>query len=211
MSALDLGLEQHGDTRFYGVAVGQVTSNQDPRGLGRVKLKFPWWSDNDESHWARIACFMAGPERGAFFLPEVDDEVLVAFEHGDIHRPYVIGALWNGQAKPPADNANGNNDVRLIKSRSGHLIRLDDTEGSEKIEIIDKEGTNSITIDSKQNTVTIKADKDMVIEAPRGKISLTAQKIEIKSSADTKVQAQANMDVKASGTLTVKGATVNIN
>lgn len=211
MSALDPEIEQRSDNRFYGVAVGQVTNNQDPQGLGRVKLKFPWWSDDDESHWARVACFMAGSGRGAFFLPEVDDEVLVAFEHGDIHRPYVIGALWNGQAKPPADNASGKNDIRLIKSRSGHTVRLDDTEGAEKIAIVDKGGTNSITIDSKQNTITIKADKDVVIEAPQGKIRLTAQNIEIKSSADTKVEAQASMDVKANGTLNVKGATVNIN
>lgn len=211
MSPFDIGTEQRGDNRIYGVVVGQVTDNKDPQHLGRVELKFPWWSDSDKSHWARIATFMAGSERGAFFLPEVGDEVLVAFEHGDIHRPYVIGALWNGEAKPPFDNADGKNNLRFIKSRSGHLIRLDDTENAEKIEIIDKTGNNSITIDSKENTITIESAKDVIIQAPQGRISLSAQNIEIESTADTKVEAQTTLDLKASANLTIKGQMVNIN
>lgn len=204
--------EQRGDNRIYGVVVGQVTNNKDdPQHLGRVKLTFPWWSDSEESNWARIANFMAGSERGAFFLPEVGDEVLVAFEHGNINRPYVIGALWNGEAKPPADNADGKNNLRFIKSRSGHLIRLDDTKNAEKIEIIDKTGNNSITIDSKENTITIESAKDVIIQAPQGKISLSAQNIEITSTADTKLEAQTTLDIKASANLTVKGQMVNIN
>ena len=204
--------EQRGDNRIYGVVVGQVTNNKDdPQHLGRVKLKFPWWSDSEESNWARIANFMAGSERGAFFLPEVGDEVLVAFEHGNINRPYVIGALWNGEAKPPFDNADGKNNLRFIKSRSGHLIRLDDTKNAEKIEIIDKTGNNSITIDSKENTITIESAKDVIIQAPQGKISLSAQNIEITSTADTKLEAQTTLDIKASANLTVKGQMVNIN
>ena len=88
-------------SRIYGVVVGVVTNNQDPEELGRVKVKFPWLSDADESDWARIATPMAGNEKGIYFLPEVDDEVLVVFEHGDLRFPYIIGALWNGQAPPP--------------------------------------------------------------------------------------------------------------
>src|SRR3972149_536693 len=84
-----------------GVVPGIVTNNQDPDGLGRVKIKFPWLSDDNETDWVRIATLMAGGQRGGFFLPEVGDEVLVAFEHGDINHPYVIGALWNGVDKPP--------------------------------------------------------------------------------------------------------------
>ncbi|ETX05496.1 MAG: hypothetical protein ETSY2_22635, partial [Candidatus Entotheonella gemina] len=95
--------------RVYGMVVAGVTNNQDPEGLGRVKVKFPWLSDRDESHWARIAMPMAGPERGFYFLPEVDDEVLVAFEHGLIEWPYVLGALWNGKDTPPESNGDGEN------------------------------------------------------------------------------------------------------
>src|SRR5271170_858207 len=82
--------------RFYGVAVGIVSNNKDPMNLGRVRMKFPWLSDDHESDWTRMASLMAGPGRGAYFLPEVNDEVLVAFEHGDVRRPYVIGGMWNG-------------------------------------------------------------------------------------------------------------------
>ena len=73
-----------GADRFHGVVVGVVTNNQDPDGMHRVKVRFPWLSGEDESHWARVAAAMAGNDRGAYFLPEVDDEVLVAFEHGDL-------------------------------------------------------------------------------------------------------------------------------
>lgn len=194
-----------------GVVVGVVTNNQDPDGLGRVKVNFPWLSDTEESFWARVAAPMAGKERGFYFLPEVGDEVLVAFEHGDARFPYVLGALWNGKDKPPLKNDDGKNDTRAIKSRSGHVIRLNDKDGEEKIEIIDKSGNNSIVFDTAKNTITVASDKDITLSASKGTIKLDAQKIEIKSSADTKIEAGAGMDVKATGAMNIKGATVNIN
>ena len=204
-------LERDNTTRITGVVVGVVTNNQDPDGLGRVKVKFPWLSDADESTWARIVSPMAGNKCGLYFLPEVDDEVLVVFEHGDVRFPYVLGALWNGKDKPPADNSDGKNNMRLLKSRSGHVIRLSDEDGKEKIEIVDKSEKNSIVFDTANNTITLTADKDIVLSAPQGTIKLDGQKIEAKSSADAKVEAGAGLDVKASGTLNIKGATVNIN
>src|SRR5271165_2888626 len=141
--------------RFYGVVVGVVTNNQDPDKMARVRIKFPWLSDDHESWWARIAVPMAGASRGAYFLPEVDDEVLVAFEHGDVRSPYVVGALWNKKDAPPTTNDDGKNNIRVIHSRSGHLVRLDDSDGDEKIEIIDKTGGNSITIKSSDNSVSL--------------------------------------------------------
>lgn len=196
---------------IYGVVVGVVTNNQDPENMGRVKVKFPWLNDEDESTWARIATPMAGKERGVYFLPEVDDEVLVAFEHGDVRFPYVIGALWNGKEAPPAKNEDGKNNIRVIKSRSGHVIRLNDEDGKEKIEIIDKTEKNSIVFDTTKNTITITTDKDITLSASQGTIKLDAQKIEIESSAETKIEAGAGMDIKASATMNIKGATVNIN
>jgi len=198
-------------SKIYGVVVGIVTNNKDPEGLGRVKVKIPRISGDDESNWARIASFMAGKERGAFFLPEIDDEVLVVFEHGDITMPYVIGSLWNGVDKPPETNSDGKNNIRVIKSRSGHIIRLDDKDGAEKIEIIDKSEKNSIVINTKDNSITIKAEKDITISAPNGKIKIDAKDFEVKSSASSKVEASAGMDLKASGNMNIKGATVNIN
>jgi phage protein D/phage baseplate assembly protein gpV len=192
------------------VVVGLVLDNQDPNGLGRVKINLPGLSEDETGHWARVASPMAGGGRGMFFLPEKNDEVLVAFEQGDITRPYVLGALWNGKDKPPESNADGQNNLRLIKSRSGHLVRFDDTAGAEKIEIIDKSGENSVTIDTISNTISIKSAQDVVIEAPRGKISLSARSVEVKSTADTNIEAQT-MDLKANATMTIKGQRVNIN
>jgi len=189
--------------KFYGVVMGLVTDNKDPDKMGRVKVQFPWLSDQNESWWARMAVPMAGPGRGTYFLPEVDDEVLIAFEHGDMRFPYVLGALWNGKDAPPADNADGKNNIRVIHSRSGHLIRLDDTDGDEKIELIDKTGNNSVTIKSSDNSITIQCDGKLMLKAGQG--------VEITSQADVKVQANTTMDTEAGAQFTIKGATVNIN
>lgn len=211
MSIADILEQQRKDDKLYGVVVGIVTNNQDPDNLGRVKVKIPRISAEDESAWARIATFMTGKEKGAFFLPEVDDEVLVVFEHGDINMPYVIGSLWNGQDTPPETNSDGENNIRVIKSRSGHIIRLNDKDGEEKIEIIDKSEKNSIEISTKDNSITITSEKDVNINAPNGKLVIEATDIEIKASASVKVEAGSDMDLKASGNNNVKGATVNIN
>jgi phage protein D/phage baseplate assembly protein gpV len=194
-----------------GIVVGLVLDNKDEQGLGRVKVKYPGSSDDEIGHWARLVALMAGAGRGTFFLPEKGDEVLVAFEQGHITRPYVLGALWNGKDKPPDPNADGKNNLRFIKSRSGHVVRFDDTDGAEKIEIIDKSGSNSIAFDTAKNTIAIKSAQDITIEAPQGKISLNAKSVEIRSSAEAKMEAKTTIDLTASGTMTVKGATININ
>jgi uncharacterized protein involved in type VI secretion and phage assembly len=198
------------DGRLFGLVVGVVTNGKDPDNLGRVKVRFPWLSNSEDSQWARIAVLMGGKDRGTYFLPEVDDEVLVAFEHGDPRFPYVLGALWNGKDAPPATNADGKNNVRLIKSRSGHVIKLNDEDGKETIEIVDRSGKNSVVIDTAKNTLTITAGQDIALAAG-GTIKLEAQKIELKSSTDLKIEAGTGMNVKASATLNIKGATVNIN
>lgn len=202
--------------RIDGVVLGIVVNNQDTEKLGRVKLKFPWLDDY-QTDWARVSTFMAGKGRGAFFLPEVDDEVIVAFDHGDINHPYVLGSLWNGADKPIEDNSSGKNEVRKIKSRSGHeiiftddkdgkkekieiqsnaghSILLDDSSGGEKIEIKDKTGNNSILIDSAQNSINI---------ASQAKLSI--------KSKDVSIESDGMMTIKASGNLTIQGSLVKIN
>ncbi len=196
---------------LLGAVVGIVTNNQDPDKLGRVKLKFPWLSDDHESDWARIASPMAGLERGVFFLPEVDDEVLVIFEHADIRKPVVLGGLWNGVDKPPTDNEDGENNLRMIRSRSGHVILLDDTDGSEKIEIIDAQEENKITIDTAENTITLTTGKDLVLSAPDGKISLQCKELEVAASSSAKIESDQGLDLKSGATLGIEGQTVNIN
>jgi uncharacterized protein involved in type VI secretion and phage assembly len=189
--------------RFYGLCVGVVTNNKDPDGLGRVKVRFPWLSAQDESAWARVATPMAGPNRGFYCLPEVDDEVLVGFEQGVMEHPYVVGALWNGKDKPPAKNEDGKNNVRAFTSRSGHTIRLDDGDGAEKIEIVDKSGKNKVVIDTAQNAITIAANADVTVQAGSGKVAVTGAEISVK--------AKGKMSLEAGGQMVIKGATVNIN
>ncbi len=197
--------------RFYGVTIGIVTNNQDPDKLGRVKVKFPWLSEEEESGWARIVTPMAGNSRGLYLLPEVDDEVLVAFEHGVLEAPYVLGALWNGQDAPPEQNDDGENNKRTLKSRSGHIVRLDDTDGSEKIEIVDRSGKQSIVISTADNSITIRSEQDLTIQSDRGTLKLSADSIELTAQRAIKIESSGNLDAEASGQMTIKGTTVDIN
>ncbi len=205
MNGLDLLIDSGQNNVFNGVTIGLVTNNKDPDGLGRVKVKFPWLSQDDESYWARVLTPMAGNDRGIYFLPEVDDEVLVAFEQGDMNSPYILGSLWNGEDKPPAKNDDGKNNQRLIKSRSGHQIILDDTEGKEQIIIQDKTGKNQILINSKENKMNIKVEKDLTIET-KGKIilkssdddmSIECKNLSIKTQQNYQLEAGANCTIKA--------------
>lgn len=210
------------DSKIFGVVTGIVTDNKDPDKLGRVKVKIPRLSTDDESNWARVVSLMAGKEKGIFFLPEVDDEVLVTFEYGDINMPYVIGSLWNGKDTPPLTNDDGENNIRLIKSRSGHIIRLDDTDGKEKIEIMDKSEKNMIVIDTKEKKISVTSEKDIEILAPDGKVTIKAKEIEIlapdgkvtidgkevatKSSSSTKIESSAGMEIKASSSIKIEAS-----
>jgi phage baseplate assembly protein V len=197
--------------RFYGVVVGVVSNNQDPENMHRVRVRFPWLGDDIESHWARVATPMAGGDRGAYFLPEVDDEVLVAFEHGHVDHPFVIGSLWNGQDAAPESNSDGQNNHRTIRSRSGHVLRFNDESGGETIEIIDQTGNNKIVVDSANNTITVEANSDITIRSSTGKLTLQANGIEMKSQAGISAEAAANVDIQASAQVTVKGAMIKLN
>jgi uncharacterized protein involved in type VI secretion and phage assembly len=234
MNILDLLLpETEAESRagkIYGVVVGVVTNNQDPEKMGRVKVRFPWLNETDESHWARVATLMAGKDRGTWFLPEVDDEVLVAFGHGDVRCPYVIGALWNGVDTPPRDNDDGKNSERVIKSRlghelifgdedgkgkveiktkAGHQLLLDDTSGSEKISIVDKSGKNKIELDSAAGSVAVTGDMKLSIKAQQ--IEITADTSLTLKGQQVEISADAAATVKSSSMLTLKGSLVKIN
>ena len=205
MNGYDLLINNDQNNIFNGVTIAIVTNNKDPENLGRIKVKFPWLSQDEESYWARILTPMAGNDRGMYFLPEVDDEVLVAFEQGDMNVPYILGALWNGKDKPPAKNDDGKNNQRMIKSRSGHQIILDDTKGEEQIIIQDKTGKNQIVIDSKENNMNIQVEKDLTIET-KGKIilkssdddvSIECNNLSIKVNKNYQLETGANCTIKA--------------
>lgn len=199
-------------TRFFGVMVGIVTNNVDPEGMGRIKVRFPWLSDNDESHWARVVSPMAGNGRGLYFLPEVDDEVLISFEQGLVEMPYVMGSLWNGVDQPPESNANGENNKRTIKSRSGHIIRLDDTDGAEKIEIIDKTGTNSIVFDTATNAITIKAEGNITMESTQGDVLIKGKNVAIEATQQNITNTAAvNIESDAGSQCNLVASVINLN
>jgi len=217
-SLVNLLAQPHQQGRFYGVAVGVVTNIKDPEGLGRVKVKFPWLSEQDESYWARVVTPMAGKERGIYFLPEVEDEVLVVFDRGDMEFPYILGGLWNGQDKPPLSNEDGKNNQRMLKSRSGHTILLDDTENGEKIVISDKTQKNKIEIDSKNNTMTLAVEKDLIVEA-KGKISIKTsggdmaiecQNLEIKAQQNCKVEAKTGLEIECAGGVKINNGALEV-
>jgi len=222
----------------YGVVIGIVTNVNDTENMGRVKVKFPTISDQLESNWARIATPMAGNGYGMEFLPEVNDEVLVAFECDDINKPYILGSLWNGKDKPPETTSNivasGKVQKRIIKSRTGHIITLDDSDGKEKITIIDKTGKNSIVIDSPTNALTIKTEgkinietkddvtikgKNIALEATanaevnaKSNITMKAtSNINVEATAKATVKGNAGVDINASGPTNIKGAIINLN
>jgi uncharacterized protein involved in type VI secretion and phage assembly len=198
--------------KIYGVVVGIVSDIADPKNLGRVRVDFVWLAPTSDSvpdpdgkkksaysYWARVATLMGGKSRGTYFIPEVGDEVLVAFEDGDINRPMVLGCLWNRDDPPPEKmDSDAKNDVRSIWSRSGHKIILNDSDDKPSITIVDQTGDNSIFIDSKNNAMTIKVNGDLTIEAA-GKLSVKAKEIAVKSDTDTSAEAGANLALKASG------------
>ena len=202
--------------------IGIVTNNQDPEEWGRVKVRFPTLPGNEESDWARLVSPMAGAERGFEFIPEVNDEVVVAFEHGDFNRPFVLGSLWNGQDKPPEAissivNSSGKVDKRIIRSRTGHTITLDDTDGGGKVSIVDQTGNNLLEIDSANKTITTKSDDKVEIQTKSGhKVTLddSGGKIDIvdKSGKNSvKIDSnQSSISIESAMKLTLKAATITI-
>ena len=199
--------------RWPGLVVAVVTNTDDPQAWGRVKVKFPWLADDVESDWARVIGIGAGPDAGFFAVPQVNDEVMVAFVHGDFNQPVVIGAVWNGKhkiPKQPKDAPQGQKPlVRSWHSPKGHRIVLDDT-SAKKIEIVTTDG-RSITLSDQDKKMIIKTQSvELTLEDQKLTIE-TATEINIKAGSNLKMEANGNMDIQASGQLTLKGAMVNIN
>jgi uncharacterized protein involved in type VI secretion and phage assembly len=203
--------------KCYEPVVGIVTDNKDPQKLGRVKVKFPILSEQDTSWWCPIVMLGAGKNRGWFFIPEVDDEVLCLFEHGDLDRPLVLGALWNGKDKP-SDKNPGGNPRRVIKSRQGSKITFDDDEM--KIIIEDGTGKGKITFDANGNKIIIEAlEGDVCFQCPTGDMKIVAKSAEFKATSNVEIHAGGKMQwgtgasakITGSGGVTMSGSKVNLN
>jgi len=208
-----------GDARMYGVEVAKVTNVKDPDKLGRVKVSLPRLPDNPESHWARVVQPAAGAGRGFYWIPHVNDEVLVAFERGEAANPYVIGSLWNGKDKPMEKGYTDENTTIMIQTKSGHQIVMNDKGGEEKITIADKSGKRTITFDVKAKKFLIEAGEgDVEIHAEK-KIILECEDLEIKTKKTGKIDIGSSFDlnikqkgnIKAGPKLQMKASRVNIN
>lgn len=201
--------EAQGRGLLQGVTVGVVTDNQDPEGLARVRVRMPWLEDGEVSHWARIAVLMAGKDMGTFFLPEIGDEVLLSAEHGDPSHLYVLGMLWNGKLTPPETNQDGNNNKRFIKTRSGHELMFIDDEAAPLAELKLKDG-KKVSL-SKDGVEITDGDAKIVIESGPKTITVeSGHKLSIRSKTIA-IEADASIEIKSSGTLTLKGSVVQIN
>jgi len=145
--------------KINGVATGIVKSLKDPDGEARIQVEFPWLDESYRSGWAPIAFPMAGKSRGMYFMPEEGDEVLVAFEHGDMDHPYIVGFLWNGVDKPPDDEINFS--VRRLRTVSGHVIEFND----DKNQILIKtKGKQQILMEDDPAKITISTANETKIE-----------------------------------------------
>jgi uncharacterized protein involved in type VI secretion and phage assembly len=163
--------------RWYGVFPATVTDIKDPDGIGRVKVTLPWSSDTGSDRyeaWARVATLFAGNNRGSWFVPDVDDEVLVSFEGGDVRRPYVLGGLFNGRDAPPESmDSAGRNFKKIICSRNGVKVTLDDQDGQEKL-ILETPGGQEVTIKDGPGAITIADSNGNSMKLGTAGITITA-------------------------------------
>lgn len=197
---LDVRLPSGLGGRWYGAFPALVTDIVDPEGLGRVKIALPWSPDTAGARyetWARLATFMAGNNRGSWFIPDVDDEVLIVFEGGDPRRPYVIGSLWNGKDKPPESmDGAGKNFKKVLRSRNGVKLTMDDTDGREQF-VLETPGGQKLTLKDGPGAVEI-------VDSNGNSIKMEASGITITASA--KVTINASQVAVSAGMVTVDAA-----
>mgnify|MGYP001176813645 CR=1 FL=1 len=220
-----------------GVMVATVTNINDPDKLGRVKLKFPVRENEHETDWAPIVSLMTGSAMGTLFLPDVGDEVLVAFHLGHLNQPFVIGSLWNSQKKPPTYEQT--NKIRKIKTKKGHEVIFDDNDSAAKLTLKTPDG-HKIEFDDQKDTVkmvtstnnqevsitggssgkvTVKCGTSKIEITQTGDITINATKavtikgpqINVEASAKLSLSGNAAVELKSSGIVTIKGAMVKIN
>jgi uncharacterized protein involved in type VI secretion and phage assembly len=201
---------------WYGAYPALVTDIRDPDQQGRVKVTLPWAKSplgEQYEAWARLATLAAGINRGTWFIPDVNDEVLVVFQAGDPSLPFVVGSLWNGRDSPPMsmDQA-GENNLKIIRSRNGTTITLDDTSGSEQFSVTTPGGAKLILRDgpsrceiTDSNGNTIKMEAFGITITASSKIVLTASTVEISAGEMTANCGQ----VKFSGTVMADTIVVN--
>jgi len=193
-------------SRWYGVYPALVSDIKDPESTGRVKVTLPWSPDNGSERyevWARLATLMGGNNRGSWLIPDVNDEVLVVFEAGDPRRPYVIGGLWNGSDAPPESmDGSGSNNKKVLRSRNGVKITLDDTQGQEQF-IAETPGGQKVTLKDGPGSVEIADSNGNSIKMEASGITITTSAVVTLNASTLNVSASA-VSVN-SGTSTFSG------
>lgn len=163
--------------RWYGIYPALVKDIADPDGQGRVKVSLPWAPDLDGGSyeaWARLGTMMGGKNRGTWFVPDKDDEVVVGFEGGDPRRPYVLGGLWNGSDTPPESmDGGGNNYKKVIRSRNGVKVTLDDTDGQEQL-MLETPGGQKVTLKDGPGSVSIEDSNGNSVKLESAGVTVTA-------------------------------------
>lgn len=181
------------ESTFYGVYPALVTDIRDPENQGRVQISLPS-VQSGYSAWARLATFMGGSNRGSWFIPDVNDEVLVSFEAGDPRRPYVIGSLWNGADLPPVSmDGNGANNRKVLRSRNGVQLTLDDTDGQERM-ILETPGGQKVTLQDGPGAIIIEDSNGNSVKLESSGVTVTAS---------SKVIINADSVEVSAGTVTV--------
>jgi uncharacterized protein involved in type VI secretion and phage assembly len=201
-----------GSDRIYGVVTAMVTGNDDPLQQGRVKIKFPWLSGDYESYWASVVQASAGPSSGAVYIPEVDDEVLVAFENGDVMHPYVIGGLYNGKDKPLlGDNLFDNGKVRRrgFVSRKGHRLIFFDADDASGLALVTSNGKLQVALNETKGELHVKGDMKIIVESDQ-EIDLKTQNLSLQADSDLTLRG-GKVTIKADGVVDIDGAVIQLN
>ena len=190
--------------KYYGVVTGRVINQLDPLTLGRVQVQLPFIDSVDLSPWARVAVPLAGPECGFYFIPNIGDEVLVAFEHGDVGAPYVIGCLWNATAPPPLPSPLP--QISMIKTLAQNMIMFTDVPPS--ITIMAPTG----------QTIVMNAAGIQILSDPKDVISITAAGIQIVSGSNMvsmtpdgiTISGAPNLNISAATAMNIAAPTINL-
>jgi len=181
--------------RFSGLHSAIVVENEDPEGLGRIKVRYHW--AEEETVWVRFMVPYASTDGGWFGLPEIGDEVIIAYEFGDPDYPIALGAVYNKESVPPSDTSGNDCNIRMMQTKSGNQIYFNDTGGSEEIRITMDGGKNGIVMKLSGPTLSIKSDG--------GDVTIESNNITIESQMDINLKASANINIEAGANLTLKG------
>jgi uncharacterized protein involved in type VI secretion and phage assembly len=190
--------------------IGEVTNNNDPDDMGRVKVKFDSLGTNMESEWARVATLNAGSDRGIFMMPQPGDQVVVGFEHGDTRRPFVLGSLYTGKEKLPADLKDPDKRDAKLGVKTPHKILAHSTKelklhSGEQMVVEVKNEASGASGDLKVTT-----DGNVQVESQKGTKLKAGQTIELDASSSVTIKGQGSVTIEASGSLKLKGSTIDI-